>query len=177
MDFGGFPVILNDTAGIRKTVSEIEKIGINRALEKAKESDLILVLSDNDNFSFPELKSKAKKILVHTKADLRKTSNKNIHNISVKKEIGINELVEIIIDHLNSFTPKENVILTRQRHIKAVKNSINALKDLQNIDINLNPELASEDLRIVAKEIGNITNVIDVEEVLDDIFNSFCIGK
>ena len=177
MDFGGFPVILNDTAGIRRTLSEIEKIGINRALEKAKESDLILVLSDNGNFSFPELKSKAKKILVHTKSDLRKTSNKHIHNISVKKETGINELVEIIIDHLNSFTPKENLILTRQRHIKAVKNSIDALKDLQKIDINLNPELASEDLRIVAKEIGNITNVIDVEEVLDDIFNSFCIGK
>ena len=51
------------------------------------------------------------------------------------------------------------------------------MKDLQNIDLNLNPELASEDLRIVAKEIGNITNVIDVEEVLDDIFSSFCIGK
>ena len=177
MDFGGFPVILNDTAGIRGATSEVEKIGINKALEKAEESDLILVLSDNDNFSFPNLKSKTKKILVHTKADLGKTFNKKFHNISVKKDTGINELIEIIIRHLNSFMPKENVFLTRQRHIKAVKNSIDALKDLQNIDININPELASEDLRIVAKEIGNITNVIDVEEVLDDIFNNFCIGK
>ena len=52
MDLEDFLLFLNDTAGIRKTVSEIEKIGINRALEKAKESDLILVLSDNGNFSF-----------------------------------------------------------------------------------------------------------------------------
>ena len=41
----------------------------------------------------------------------------------------------------------------------------------------MNPEIASENLRIVAKEIGNITNTIDVEEILDDIFSSFCIGK
>ena len=46
-----------------------------------------------------------------------------------------------------------------------------------NLDINISPELASEDLRIVAKEIGNITNMIDVEDILDDIFNRFCIGK
>ena len=51
------------------------------------------------------------------------------------------------------------------------------MNDLLKIDLNTNPELASENLRIVAKEIGNITNVIDVEEILDDIFNSFCIGK
>ena len=74
-------------------------------------------------------------------------------------------------------SPKENVILTRKRHIEAVKKAIKAMNDLLNIDININPELASEDLRIVAKEIGNITNVIDVEEILDDIFSSFCIGK
>ena len=57
------------------------------------------------------------------------------------------------------------------------KRQIKALNDLLLIDINISPELASEDLRIVAKEIGNITNVIDVEDILDDIFNRFCIGK
>ena len=45
------------------------------------------------------------------------------------------------------------------------------------IDLNSFPELASEELRVAAKEIGSITNVIDVEEVLDDIFSNFCIGK
>jgi len=48
---------------------------------------------------------------------------------------------------------------------------------LLKFNLNINPELASENLRIAAKEIGSITNIIDVEEVLDDIFSSFCIGK
>ena len=55
--------------------------------------------------------------------------------------------------------------------------SINALNDMQKFDLNINPEIASENLRIVAKEIGSMTNIIDVEEILDDIFSSFCIGK
>ena len=59
----------------------------------------------------------------------------------------------------------------------AIRKSIDALNDLLEKDLNISPELASENLRIVAREIGNITNIIDVEEILDDIFSSFCIGK
>ena len=177
MDFEGFPVVLNDTAGIRKTKSQVEKIGIKRALEKAEASDLIIILSDNEDFSHPKLKSKCKKILVHTKSDLGTISKKNVYNISVKADTGIDKLTKIIVNHLKSLVPKEDVILTRERHIEAVRKSIYALNDLLNFDLNINPELASENLRIVAKEVGNITNIIDVEEILDDIFNSFCIGK
>ncbi len=177
MDFDGFPVILNDTAGIRHTESEVEKIGVKKALEKAEMSDLILILSDNEDFSYPELKSRCKKILVHTKSDLKKIPNKNIHNISVKENIGIGKLINTIVKHLKSLSPKQNVLLTRKRHVEAIKRSIYALNDLQKFDLNNNPELASENLRIVAKEIGSITNIIDVEEILDDIFSNFCIGK
>ena len=70
------------------------------------------------------------------------------------------------------FSGKENIQIS-----KFLEKSSFAIYSLLNIDLNVNPELASENLRIVAKEIGNITNVIDVEEILDDIFNSFCIGK
>ena len=177
MDFEGFPVILNDTAGIRNAVSEVEKIGVTRALEKAKLSDLILILSDNENFSYPELKSTCKKILVHTKSDLKTITSKGIHNISVKENIGIQDLINSIVKHLKSLSPKEDALLSRKRHIEAIKRSIYALKDSQKFDLNTNPEIVSENLRIVAKEIGNITNIIDAEEILDDIFNSFCIGK
>ena len=177
MDFGGFPVILNDTAGIRDTESEVEKIGVKRAIDKAEKSDLILILSDNENFTIPELKSKCKKILVHTKSDLKTISNKNIYNISVKENVGIDKLINIIVNHLNSLAPKQDAILTRERHVEAIKRSINAFNDLIKLDLNISPELASENLRIVAKEIGSITNIIDVEEILDDIFKSFCIGK
>ena len=177
MDFEGFPVILNDTAGIRSAETKVEKIGVTRALEKAELSDLILILSDNENFSYPEIKSTCKKILVHTKSDLKTITNKCVHNISVKDNIGIEDLINSIVKHLKSLAPKEDVLLTRKRHIEAIKRSVDELTDLQKVDLNINPEIASENLRIVAKEIGNITNIIDADEILDDIFNSFCIGK
>ena len=92
--------------------------------------------------------------------------------------MGIDKLIKEIVHYLSTLDPKEDGLLTRRkRHKQAVKKSICAMNDLLKIDLNTNPELASENLRIVAKEIGNITNVIDVEEILDDIFNSFCIGK
>ena len=132
-------------------------------------------MSDNEDFSYPEFKSKVKKILVHTKADLKKSLSENIHNISVKKDIGINDLIKKIFNHLNLMTPKESALLTQKRHVNAVEKAIKALNDLLLIDINISPELASEDLRIVAKEIGKITNVIDVEDILDDIFTDFVL--
>lgn len=177
MDFEGFPVILNDTAGIRSTELEVEKIGVKRALEKAEASDLILILSDNEDFSVPELKSKCKKILVHTKSDLKKSLNKDVYNISVKQNLGIDELINSIVNHLKSLAPKQDAFLTRKRHKEAIKRSIYHLNELHKFDLNTNPEIASENLRIVAKEIGSITNIIDVEEILDDIFSNFCIGK
>ena len=177
MDFAGFPVILNDTAGIRNAASEVEKIGVKRALEKAELSDLVLILSDNEDFSYPELKSKCKKILVHTKSDLETISKKGVHNISVKEKKGIDELINSIVKHLKSLAPKQDALLTRERHIEAIKRSIYALNDVKKINLNINPEIVSENLRIVAKEIGNITNIIDVDEILDDIFSNFCIGK
>ena len=177
MDFEGFPVILNDTAGIRKTKSEVEKIGVERTLEKAELSDIILILSDNEDFAYPELKSTCKKILVHTKSDLKILPNKGIHNISVRDNIGIDKLTNAIVSHLKSLAPKQDAMLTRKRHIEAIKRSIYALNDMQKFDLNVNPEIASENLRIVAKEIGSMTNIIDVDEILDDIFSSFCIGK
>ena len=69
------------------------------------------------------------------------------------------------------------MFLTRNRHVQGVKKALQALKDISSIDLNISPELVAEDLRVAAMEIGNITNIIDVEEILDDIFSNFCIGK
>ena len=177
LDFDGYPIILNDTAGIRPAKSEIEKIGIRRALDKAQKSDLILILSDDKNFTFSELKDTSKNILIHTKSDLGKLSRKDVCEISVKENTGIDQLIKYIVEHLRSLTPKENALLTRERHIQGVKKASDALKRVSLIDLNTKPELAAEDLRVAATAIGSITNSIDVEEILDDIFNSFCIGK
>jgi len=177
LDFDGFPVILNDTAGMRKTSIEVEKIGINRALKKAEISDVILILSDQDDYFIPELKSTTKKILVHTKSDLKKQCTEGAHKISVKTHEGINELINVIVNHLQTLVPKENALLTRERHVQGVKKALFALKQISLFNLDSSPEIIAEELRIAATEIGNITNIIDVEEILDDIFNNFCIGK
>ena len=176
-DFNGFPVLLNDTAGIRESKSKIEKIGIKKALSKAKNSDVVLLLSDKDDFTIPNLKVSQKIICVHTKTDLNKKKLNHAHPISIKNNEGIEELVNMITKHFHSLSPRENAYLTKQRHIQGVKKSILALQRLTKVKLNINPELAAEDLRIAATSIGSITNIIDVEEILDDIFNSFCIGK
>lgn len=177
LDFKGYPVILNDTAGIRQSQSEVENIGIRNAIDKANSSDIILFMSDKEDFSFDKINSKAKKILVHTKCDLLSCKKKGVIEVSTKKEETINKLIDIIVDHLESMSPKNNLILTRERHVQAVRNALNSLKKTLKINLNFYPELASEELRVAAREIGSITNIIDVEDVLDDIFSNFCIGK
>ena len=177
LDFNGYPIILNDTAGIRSAESEIEKIGIKKALDKAEKSDLILILSDDENFKIGELKNSSKKILIHTKSDLGKLSRKDVYEISVKENKGIDQLIKKIVNHLSFLAPKENALLTRERHVQAVKKAYDALKRVPLCNLNSMPELAAEDLRIAAVAIGSITNIIDVDEILDDIFSSFCIGK
>lgn len=177
LDFSGYPVFLIDTAGIRESESKIEKIGIKKALNKAKKSDVVLILSDTCDFISPELTKNQKKIFVQTKSDLKKKIREDAHQISVKQNIGINELIEKIVSYFISLSPRESVYLTRLRHVDGVKNAIVALDRLNKINLNNNAELVAEELRVAAISIGSITKIIDVEEVLDDIFNSFCIGK
>ena len=177
LDFSGYPVFLIDTAGIRESKSKIEKIGIKKALNKAKKSDVVLILSDTCDFISPELTKNQKKIFVQTKSDLKKKIREDAHQISVKQNIGINELIEKIVSYFISLSPRESVYLTRLRHVDGVKNAIVALDRLNKINLNNNAELVAEELRVAAISIGSITKIIDVEEVLDDIFNSFCIGK
>ena len=177
LDFSGYPVFLNDTAGIRESESKIEKIGIKKAINKAKKSDVVLILSDNCDFIAPELTKNQKIIFVQTKSDLKKQIREDAHQISVKQNIGINELIEKIVSYFISLSPRESVYLTRLRHVDGVKNAIVALDRLNKINLNNNAELVAEELRVAAISIGSITKIIDVEEVLDDIFNSFCIGK
>ena len=177
LDFSGYPVFLIDTAGIRESESKIEKIGIKKALNKAKKSDVVLILSDTCDFIAPELTKNQKIIFVQTKSDLKKKIREDAHQISVKQNIGINELIEKIVSYFISLSPRESVYLTRLRHVDGVKNAIVALDRLNKINLNNNAELIAEELRVAAISIGSITKIIDVEEVLDDIFNSFCIGK
>ena len=177
LDFGGFHVFLSDTAGIRNPKSKIEKIGITKAIKRANGSDIILILSDKNDFSIPQIDDSKKVLYVHTKADLKSEVLDEGHHISIKSGRGVKDLIDVIVKHLYSISPKENAYLTRERHVQCVNKAILAFERSAELDINKEPELLSEELRSAADAIGSTTNAIDVEDALDDIFSSFCIGK
>ena len=184
IDLKGLPVILYDTAGIRKTKNLVEKKGIESAINIIKKSNLILNLSDNGNFNNNILgkdflvNSNIKVINVKTKVDIKKTKYKHADvEISSKTNFGINVLLEKIYSYLSSIEPKETSSITSERQILQSKKALNALKRINKLSIVEETELIAEELRLASKHISNITSVIDNEEVLDKIFRSFCIGK
>ena len=135
IDLKGLPVILYDTAGIRKTNNIIEKKGIELAINIMKKSNLILNLCEDGNFNYNILEkdflddSKIKIINVKTKVDIKKNSKKNADvEISSKTNFGINILLEKIYSYLSSLEPKETSLITSERQILHSKKALKCSK-------------------------------------------------
>jgi len=96
--------------------------------------------------------------------------------ISIVKEIGTSHLISLIKEKMKEkfWCDKETPLITRQRHRNCIQR---ALEHLQRFNISKPIELMSEDLRLAAVELGKITGIISVEEILDSIFSTFCVGK
>lgn len=184
LDIAGYPVIITDTAGIRKTDNPIEKIGIEIALEKINNADMVIALYDAsekffDNKIIPQTTENI--IYVANKADKLTQEEKNKiskHNhilISAKYGEGINILIDKIVEIIKSnFTSSSNTLITRERYRVAL---FNCLENLNNFSLDKEIELSAEDIRLACRYIGQITGQVKVDEILDNIFGSFCIGK
>ena len=184
LDINGYPVIITDTAGIRITDNPIEKMGIDIALEKINNADIVIALYDAttgsfDNKFLPHMP--ANTIYVANKID--KLTEENISDLTMQNHIlisakygkGINLLIEKIIEIIKSnFTSSSNALITRERYRAAL---ISCLENLDRFDLNKEIELSTEDIRMACRAIGQITGKVKVDEVLDNIFGSFCIGK
>ncbi|MGL9682116.1 MAG: tRNA uridine-5-carboxymethylaminomethyl(34) synthesis GTPase MnmE [Wolbachia sp.] len=183
IDICGYPIILSDTAGIRESLDPIELEGISRAIKKSCEADLRIELfpfKQRHNIDCSVTNSDT--IYVLSKADdVSDNHNIKIHNIdflsiSILKGIGTEKLISVIKEKVEKKIgyDRNAPLITQQRHRNCMQKAIEHLLRF-NID---NPiELISEDLRLAAIELGAVTGVISVEEILDDIFNNFCIGK
>ena len=177
LNIGGFPVVITDTAGIRKARSSIEDKGIERAISKISDADLVLWLMDSGkqtNKPAPE-NIRDRVIEVWTKNDISIHKNKEI-SISTKKNTGITQLIDIIEKKVENGCRTTGNYITKSRHrdaIEKVRYYLNSSLNHKKNDI----ELISEDLRSAINSLGKITGNIDVEELLDVIFTDFCIGK
>jgi tRNA modification GTPase len=180
---------LIDTAGIRQSDDEIETEGIKRSFRKIEEADFILYLidsSEKDEFikeeieffrkNFPAKKS----MQVFTKKDLGKNIPGEIL-ISVLDEKSIQELKQEITVKIKENTADKTgskIILTNLRHKICLENVVKSLSQvITGIEKKMSGEFISVDLRNALSYLGEITGEVTNEEILNNIFSKFCIGK
>ncbi|MCL2468637.1 MAG: tRNA uridine-5-carboxymethylaminomethyl(34) synthesis GTPase MnmE [Alphaproteobacteria bacterium] len=182
LDLGGYPVTLADTAGLRETADQIEHEGVRRALERATHADLKLVIMDASQSAKPDPTISAlldkDALLVVNKIDLVKNQSafpQNALLIAAKTGEGLEHLTQTIINKIETaYAPTQNPTLTRARHRYALEKTLAYLKAAQTAT---QDELTAEELRLALRSLSQITGHVDVEDLLDIIFGSFCIGK
>jgi len=195
LDLAGFPVTIADTAGIRESKDAIEIEGVRRARLRAEESDMKIVMLDAAEA--PDFNKESlglideNSLVVVNKCDLsprRKPGSGKPQipasagmtpiEISLKNQTGLDELLSAITKILEQrLAPSDAPQITRERHRALLSEALTHLQNLENPAIFKTTELAAENLRAAATAIGKITGRIDLEEVLDELFKSFCIGK
>tara|TARA_S200000501_G_scaffold311405_1_gene301951 strand:+ start:1875 stop:3209 length:1335 start_codon:yes stop_codon:yes gene_type:complete len=178
---GGLCVQLVDTAGIRTTTNEIEAEGLRRTEEALLKADLILhVVEGVDN-----IKDMDKKIVVYNKTDLikyekPKTDNDSIVYLSAKEKLGVDTLKEKISSHLlGKENETEGSIITTNRQLRAITDSVGSLKNALSLLKNTNPEveLVAFELRSAIGFLSDLLGTENPEEVMENIFKNFCVGK
>ncbi|MFB0992947.1 MAG: tRNA uridine-5-carboxymethylaminomethyl(34) synthesis GTPase MnmE, partial [Rhodospirillales bacterium] len=187
LDLAGIPVILSDTAGIRDTSDDVEVEGVRRALSQADDADFKIIVADPSQT--PLLPSEilalidTQTLIALNKSDLDigvadLPKAQTIH-ISALTGAGVSVLLDILKSRVKDrFELSELPSLTRERHRTALHECLSSLSRFEEIPSLIeHPELAAENLRTACAALGKITGRVDVEDLLDVIFNDFCIGK
>jgi tRNA modification GTPase len=183
LDLNGVPVVLIDTAGIRETSDPIEMEGVRRAMARAEAADLVLLLETSDGapISLP-VRGDQTIWRIRTKSDLIDSDSKRSLNrqdslsISAKTGAGLEELLKRLSKEAERFAG-EPALVTRERQRVALREAAERISSALMLTKPGQEELFAEELRLAARSLGRITGRVDVEDVLDKIFSSFCIGK
>ena len=183
-----------DTAGIRNTKDEIEKIGVEKALEKLKNSAIYIYLFDSTEMDMNDVKvelesfsTTSSQLIVANKIDkasksVLNTINNNalpVLSISAKKEESIDQLKKSLLDLAGKEAlDKNQLIVTNSRHYDILLKSLEEIIKVQKgIDQNLSGDLLAIDLRQALYYLGEITGKVSNDDLLGNIFANFCIGK
>ena len=186
LEINGISATLIDTAGIRdKSPDKVENIGIEQSKAAIEEADIVLCLYDGqigiceaDEKIF-NLAQDKKRIIVRTKCDLCNNQTKNNEiSISSKTKEGIEELKKAIYEEISDLNPTQSEFLTNQRQQYCLKKSLEALENaLNGAKNNELQDLISIDLKASITCLGEISGEVITEDILNDIFMNFCIGK
>ena len=200
MNIGGVTFRFIDTAGIRQTTDKIENIGIERTFQKLSQADIVLWMIDTTDKAdgFEKIKKEIlphcvdkKLIILFNKSDLLSASQQDeilTHFndvdaekifISAKTKHNIEKLEEILVKA--SALPQINqgdVIVTNIRHYEALTHALESIHRVQEgMSMNLSGDLVSEDLRQCIFHLSDIVGEVTTDQVLENIFKNFCIGK
>lgn len=184
-----------DTAGIRSTADKVERIGVERAKEHAKNADLILYvvdasvpLDENDGQIMELLKGR-KTILLLNKSDLETVISKEeltaridapVLNISAREETGLAELEALIKEMFfqGEISFNDEVYITNMRQKRALEEALESLKLVENsIAMGMPEDFFSIDLMNAYERLGSIIREAVGEDLVNEIFSKFCTGK
>lgn len=188
-----------DTAGLRKTYNPIESMGIERTIKSASNAEIILYIADLSIINVEEIQydleyinqkienpQNKKIIIVGNKIDLMteipqgfsKYFSQNIVFISAKRKENIQLLIDALHRSVLFSKTQDQIYITNTRHYEALKKSYQALQSaLESIKKGISKELLTIDLRQAMFHMGTITGEITTDDILNNIFSNFCIGK
>ncbi len=188
LDLRGNPVTLVDTAGIRDSEEEVERLGIERARQRIASADLVVWVSAPDVIcgeGTGVLDTDADVLRIVNKCDLigdRREFTTSLPPerwllVSARTGEGVDDLVDVLTRRAEeAFSQSEEPLITRERYRSALEECRTLIGKALDADWH-NLELVAEDLRLAARAIGRITGRVDAEHLLDVIFREFCIGK
>jgi tRNA modification GTPase len=169
--FNGLPLVLIDTAGVRESGDIVERIGVERSRRAAKEADILLWLGSQD-----EAPPHPRSIFVHSRADLadRKHAPGNATPVSAVTGEGIPALIAIVQTIAQSMMPAEGTVSLNRRQASQVELAATALRKASLLEDTL---FVAEELRLARRALHRLTGRAGLEDMFDQIFGRFCLGK
>lgn len=196
VNINGIPLKLIDTAGIRNARDEVEKIGIAKSREIANSADLVIAIFDaskeleKEDIEILELAKNKKSIIILNKMDLEPKISDNdkklrevsdyIIKISVLNNMGLDKLYEEITNlfHLNEINLDNDVVITNIRHKNLITKAIESVKKTkENMEKGIPLDMIAIFIKDILESLGNITGEIVTDDIIDEIFAKFCLGK
>ena len=196
ININGIPLNLIDTAGIREAKDEVEMIGIEKSKKLANDADLIIAIFDSSkDFSKEDVEilniaKNKKSIIILNKIDLKQiithenpkldSFKENIINMSTKNKIGLEELFKKIttLFNLNEINLDNDIVITNERHKNLISKAIDNLDKAEEILKQGMPvDIIAISLKDVLSNLAAITGEEAGEEIINEIFARFCLGK
>jgi len=185
----GMPLHIIDTAGLRKSDNIIEQEGIRRAHAEINNADVVLLVYDANDSSadlsiLPDIMMSKSILFIRNKIDLLKTKHE-IRQFEGQEEISLSakfgdgiELLRQALSNIAGYNPEsDSTFLARKRHILAIESTLISINSaIAQIEVGAS-ELVAEDLRQAGMSLGMITGEFSTDDLLGEIFSSFCIGK